>query len=74
MSMINSIRRNLSMLVDFSGRLDRGAFWPYAGAVLVLLTAGMMALIVPATIGAILRMQQFAADHIRRGGLAAAAR
>ena len=63
MGFIRSVRHNLSNLLNFSGRENRAAFWPYVGFVLGIMFAGMVVVMVPLMAQTFTKMQQFAIAH-----------
>jgi uncharacterized membrane protein YhaH (DUF805 family) len=63
MSVLKTIRYNLSNLATFRGRESRGQFWPYAALVFVFAIVGIMAVMLPEISVSMERMQKFAAKH-----------
>ena len=60
---MGSIRHGLSGLARFSGRDRPSLFWPYAAFVVVLVMAGISAVMVPEITGSFTKLEQFAAAH-----------
>ncbi|MDB5707001.1 MAG: hypothetical protein JWN66_4117 [Sphingomonas bacterium] len=58
-----TIGRGLRKLVSFSGRDTLSQFWFYAGAVIAVTIAAMVALMGPMMTSSIAKMQRFAAEH-----------
>ena len=58
-----TIGRGLRKIVSFSGRDTLSQFWIYAGTVIVLTVAAMVALMGPMMTSTMAKMQQFAAQH-----------
>ena len=61
--MLQPIRHGFSNLANFRGRDRRGLFWPYAGAVVLLvllLMTGAMMVEIGSTFS---KMERFAAEH-----------
>lgn len=61
--MFKSIGHNLARLASFSGRDTRETFWPYALTLFGLTMVGCTLSAVPTFVGAMERMQRFAAEH-----------
>ena len=63
MDLIASIRHNLAGLGRFSGRDRPGQFWPYAILLFLLSIVAAVAVIVPAMIDMLVRIQRFVIEH-----------
>ena len=63
MGLIASIRHNLAGLGRFSGRDRPGQFWPYAILLFLLSIVAAVAVIVPAMIDMLVRIQRFVIEH-----------
>ncbi|MBQ1499290.1 MAG: DUF805 domain-containing protein [Sphingomonas sp.] len=61
--MFKPITHNLARLARFSGRDTRETFWPYALTLFVLAMAASALAVMPAVLGAMAKMQRFAAEH-----------
>lgn len=61
--LLTSLRRGFARIGSFSGRDSRAVFWPYLGFVVLLVFAGMAAVMVPAVTGSFSRIERFAAEH-----------
>ncbi len=61
--MLHSIRHGLSGLGRFSGRDQPSTFWPYAAFVVLLITVGFSAIMVPEIAGSFTKLEQFAAAN-----------
>ena len=63
MSLLQTLKYNLSNLLNFNGRQARGQFWPFAGSVVAFSFVGMMLIMTPAMNSSFARMHEFAREH-----------